>query len=105
MTRPDSTIDWSSTNEEIVTEVVLDLRNVNPEDLGVELLIAIVNEKGAYRIEEKCELEVVAREGGLTTYRAAMVPATAGFYQVALRAYAKNPLLPHRQDFELVRWL
>ena len=84
---------------------MLDLRNLDPSNVGVELLIASVNEKGAFHIEEKCELEVVSRDGGKATYRAATVPSTAGFYQVAVRVYAKNPELPHRQDFELVRWL
>ena len=42
---------------------------------------------------------------GVATYRASIVPEVAGMYESAARLYAKNPDLPHRQDFELVKWL
>ena len=104
--RPESTIEWAKNAEEACcAEVVLNLRGVKPEEIGIELLFASINRKGAYHIEEKCELEVVSSDPGRTIYRASMLPSTAGTYQVALRMYAKNALLPHRQDFELVKWL
>ena len=28
-----------------------------------------------------------------------------GMYQIGVRLYAKNALLPHRMDFPLVKWL
>ena len=105
--RPDSTIDWETKEDSgaCLAEVVLNLRNVKPEEIGIELLIASINRKGNYHIDEKCELQVVSNEPGRTVYSASMQPSRAGFYQVALRMYAKHPLMPHRQDFELVRWL
>ena len=105
VTRPDSIINQVSTDGNFEAEVVLGLRNIKPEDIGVEILVASVNEKGQYHIEEKCELAVVSSEADKTVYRANLVPAMAGFYQMAVRMYAKNDLLPHRQDFELVKWL
>ncbi|MBQ1938217.1 MAG: alpha-glucan family phosphorylase, partial [Bacteroidales bacterium] len=105
VTRPDSIINQVSTDGNFEAEVVLGLRNIKPEDIGVEILVASVNEKGQYHIEEKCELAVVSSEADKTVYRATLVPAMAGFYQMAVRMYAKNDLLPHRQDFELVKWL
>ena len=42
---------------------------------------------------------------GVAKYQTAIVPDKTGMYQVATRMYAKNPLMPHRQDFELVKWL
>jgi phosphorylase/glycogen(starch) synthase len=105
VSRPDSIINQVSTDGNFEAEVVLGLRNIKPEDIGVEMLVASVNEKGQYHIEEKCELAVVSSEADKTVYRATLVPAMAGFYQMAVRMYAKNDLLPHRQDFELVKWL
>ena len=105
VSRPDSIINQISTDGHFDAEVVLGLRNIKPEDIGVEILVASVNEKGQYHIEEKCELAVVSSEADKTVYRATLVPAMAGFYQMAVRMYAKNDLLPHRQDFELVKWL
>ena len=105
VSRPDSIINQISTDGHFDAEVVLGLRNIKPEDIGVEILVASVNEKGQYHIEEKCALNVVSSEADKTVYRATLVPAMAGFYQLAVRMYAKNDLLPHRQDFELVKWL
>ena len=34
-----------------------------------------------------------------------IVPDRSGQFSIAGRFYAKNPELPHRQDFDLVRWL
>jgi phosphorylase/glycogen(starch) synthase len=38
-------------------------------------------------------------------YTADIMPEKTGVYQVGRRIYAKNPLLPHRQDFECVKRL
>jgi phosphorylase/glycogen(starch) synthase len=50
-------------------------------------------------------LQPVSFEDGVATYRASVLPDRTGMYEVATRIYAKHPLLPHRQDFELVKWL
>ena len=42
---------------------------------------------------------------GVATYTLDLMPDKTGAYQVGLRAFAKNALLPHRQDFECVKWL
>ena len=34
-----------------------------------------------------------------------VLPEISGTYETAVRIFAKNPDLPHRQDFELVKWL
>lgn len=86
-------------------EVVLDLGDLLPEDIGVEILFATSDEKQRLHIQEKIEFEVASFEDGVATYRTSILPDKTGMYQVATRMYAKNPLLPHRQDFELVRWL
>ena len=44
-------------------------------------------------------------EDGVARYEADIIPERTGMYQVATRIYPKNPALPHRQDFALVRWL
>ncbi len=61
--------------------------------------------KGKMHIADTCEFEVVSFKNGQATYHASVTPEKTGMYQVATRIYPKNPLLPHRQDFGLVRWL
>ncbi len=94
-----------SSENNMKVEVVLNLVDLSPEDIGVEMLFAVTDKKSRLHIQEKCELEVVSFADGVATYRASILPDKTGMYQVATRMYAKNPLLPHRQDFDLVKWL
>ena len=86
-------------------EVVLNLGDLSPEDIGVELILATTDRKQKLHIQERIEYEVVDFNDGIAKYRTSFVPDKTGMYQVASRMYAKNPAMPHRQDFELVKWL
>lgn len=103
-TQPDSSYTLSPTNE-LKAEVVLNIGDLNPEDIGVEMLFALSDNKGKLHIQDKCEFSVVESKDGVVTYQSSILPERTGMYQVATRIYPKNALLPHRQDFGLVRWL
>ena len=105
VTKPDSPHDDILLGKEFKSEVVLNIGDLNPDEIGVELLFATSDSKGKLHIRTVCTYEPVECNDGVVKYQAALLPDTAGLYQVAARIYAKNPLLPHRQDFELVRWL
>ncbi len=97
--------DSVSLGKEFKAEVVLSIADLKPEDIGVELLYATTDSKGKYHIQERYEFTPVDCHDDIAKYQATVLPERAGLYQVAVRIYAKNPLMPHRQDFELVRWL
>ncbi len=78
---------------------------VNPEDIGVEILLAEYNKKGRLIIKEVFEYKLRDCVNGIATYVCKIVPDKTGAYQIAGRMYAKHKSLPHRQDFELVKWL
>ncbi len=103
-TQPDSTYELRS-NSELTAEVVLNIGDLNPEDIGVETLFAISDRKGKLHIQGTREFEVAESKDGVVIYRTLIHPERTGMYQFATRIYPKNPLLPHRQDFGLVRWL
>lgn len=103
-TQPDSSYTLSPTNE-LKAEVVLNIGDLSPEDIGVEMLFALSDNKGKLHIQDKCEFTVVDSKDGVVTYQSSILPERTGMYQVATRIYPKNALLPHRQDFGLVRWL
>ncbi len=103
--KPDSTYDNIALGKEFTSEVVLSIGDLQPEDVGVELLFATADSKGKLHIQERFDFSPVEYNDGVAKYQAIILPETTGQYQVAGRIYAKNPLLPHRQDFELVRWL
>ena len=94
-----------STKNEMRSEVILDLGSLKPEDVGVEMLFTSSDEKGKLHIQEVCEFKLENFENGIATYRSSILPERTGMYQVGTRIYPKNPLLPHRQDFPLVKWL
>ena len=103
-TQPDASYVLSQDNM-LKSEVVLDLGRLKPEDVGVEILFTSSDAKGELHIQEVAELELVAFEKGIATFRTEILPEHTGMYQVAKRVFPKNPLLPHRQDFPLVKWL
>ena len=87
------------------SEVSLDLGRLRPEDIGVEVIFTTQDAKGEQHIQGVEELKMVSYENGVATYRTEVLPEHTGMYQVAKRVFPKNPLLPHRQDFPLVKWL
>ena len=86
-------------------EVVLNIGDLRPEDIGVEMLFCTTDRKGRLHIQDKTEFDVVEFSDSVAKYRTSILPERTGMYQVATRIYAKNPQLPHRQDFALVKWL
>ena len=50
------------------------------------------------------QLERTQVDGSQVTYTLNYMPDEAGMFDVALRIYPSNPLLPHRMDFALVKW-
>ena len=102
---PDSNSEDVALGNEFKAEVVLNIGNLEPEEIGVEVLFAAADTKGKLHIQERYEFTPVESKDGQAKYVAAINPDRSGLYQVAGRIYAKNAKLPHRQDFELVRWL
>ncbi len=103
-TRPEASYTLSSKNP-LTSEVVLNLGAILPEEVGVEMLFVTSDAKGKLHIQEKCSFELVESGVGFAKFQASILPERTGMYQVATRVYPKNDLLPHRQDFALVKWL
>ncbi|MBO4605436.1 MAG: alpha-glucan family phosphorylase [Bacteroidales bacterium] len=86
-------------------EVVIDMGRIKPEYIGVEMLFTSTDGKGKHHIQEVAPFELVSFENGIATFRVTVLPERTGMYQVGTRIYPKNDLLPHRQDFPVVKWL
>lgn len=104
-TKPDNVRQSLALGKEYVCELKVNIGDLNPEDIGVEILIADQNAKGEYRIRDIFPFHLESFDDGIALYKAQIIPDFTGMYQVAGRMFAKNAALPHRQDFELVRWL
>ena len=94
-----------SPENELKAEVVLNIGDLKPEDIGVEMLFTTSDRKGRLHLRNLFEFELVDFNDGVATFQASILPEVTGLYQVATRVYPKNAELPHRQDFPLVKWL
>ena len=103
-TEPQTSYDLTL-NKMFHSEIVLQLGDLRPEDVGVEVVFAQTDVRGRLHIADIQEFQVVSFNDGVCKYEVNVLPEKTGAYQVGSRIFAKNPLLPHRQDFECVKWL
>lgn len=87
-------------------EVVVNCDRLSAEDIGVEVVVAeqIVDGK-KIKLVNTFEFELASVAGNIATFRLASMPDNSGSFDVAIRVFAKNPKLPHRMDFALVKWV
>jgi phosphorylase/glycogen(starch) synthase len=86
-------------------EVKLDIANLLPEDIGVELVVAkqMVGQQAPEVVLTE-QLSLINSEGSQATYALDLAPNRTGAFDIALRVYPKNEKLPYRMDFALVKW-
>lgn len=102
VSKPDSN---TALQNEFHSEIVLKINKLQPEDIGVEVLFATTDAKGAMHIQQAIQYQCEEFKDFIAKYVADIRPDHSGAYQVAVRMYPKNKLLASRQDFDLVRWL
>ena len=79
--------------------------DLDARDIGVELVLSKLDRKGVHRKEGSLAFTLVESKDGVALYEANFVAHHTGAFEFAVRVFAYNDLLPHRQDFELVKWL
>ncbi|MDR3328958.1 MAG: alpha-glucan family phosphorylase, partial [Prevotellaceae bacterium] len=87
------------------SEVRLDIGTLDPAEVGVELVIAEQDHSGKKKITGTFEYACTQQVGSSATYTLNIQMEKPGIIFTGVRLYAKNPSLPHRQDFALVRWI
>lgn len=83
-------------------EVVIDLKGLSEEDLGVELVFAL---QGGQKIIDIKELKLSKKVDTMAFYEINFELKKPGTYDYGIRLYPKNKELPHRQDFAYLRWV
>ena len=86
-------------------EVTLDVANLSPEDIGVELVVAkpTIGSEAA-NVDYSLPLVRQKVDGNRVTYALDYTPRRTGMFDLALRVFPHNDKLPHRMDFALVKW-
>ena len=103
--RPTDSNDQPMLGKERVFRLELFIGDINPHDIGVELVWAEQDRKGVFHVRKCFTFDYESGGDGTARYVCRLLPTATGVYYLTVRVFAKNDLLPHRQDLELVRWL
>lgn len=83
-------------------EVVLDIKNMDINDVGVEMVIMY---QDCTKLLERKELKFVKNVNSMAFFEIDFKLDHPGSYDYGVRLFAKHADLPHRQDLPLLRWI
>ncbi|MDR0437359.1 MAG: alpha-glucan family phosphorylase, partial [Bacteroidales bacterium] len=90
--------------DDFKAELVMDLKELNPEDIGVELIYGQKKNDVVEKLLGVYKLKLTKTDGSIATFHLSFPATTSGVYDFAFRIFPTHPLLPHRQDFNLIKW-
>jgi len=85
-------------------KITLDLNGLSPEEVGVEIVFSKKQEEKDIFVEKQ-EFVAECSEGNYCTYKLDLTILNPGSYNYGIRVFPKNPLLPHRFDFQYLLWI
>jgi alpha-glucan phosphorylase-like protein len=85
--------------------VKLDIDGLEPDDIGVELIVTRKKTDPDHEFVYKKEFTRVKVEGQEVTYKLKSIPTQPGNFLMGIRIFPSSNLLPHRQDFSYMRWI
>jgi phosphorylase/glycogen(starch) synthase len=87
-----------------VAELILNLGDIAPDDVMVEMISGQKVNDQMVEPQQIRELHLTKVDGNLSHFLIEVETSLAGVFDFAFRITPKNPLLPHRMDFNLVKW-
>jgi glycogen phosphorylase/synthase len=101
---PNSTDKPLHIGEIFTAEVIIDTNELSPDDVGIELLLGQkVNDEVKSLLQVQL-LTLVNTNNSQATFRTEIPMIKAGVYDFAFRIFPHKDFLPHRMDFNLVKW-
>jgi len=91
--------------EEYPALVTIDLKALKPEDVGVEMVITENGKDSVPSLVECLQFETDSINGSVIKYKLNLHLMNAGAFGYAIRIYPKHKELPHRQDFQYLKWI
>jgi len=89
-------------------ECRLDIRlgNLNPKDVKIELVFVTPEDHGKRsKLEFKVPFVFEVEHNGIYTFVASKMAQRIGMWDCAVRVIPSHELLPHDQDFNIVKWI
>jgi phosphorylase/glycogen(starch) synthase len=101
---PDATNEELKLGDIFKAELVLSLGDIAPDDIMIEMVSGQKVNDQMVEPQAIRELSLTKVDGNLAHFTLEVETALAGVFDFAFRITPKNPLLPHRMDFNLVKW-
>ncbi len=103
---PDTILKPYISGERFSGTVVLDLKELHEENIGVEMVFTDTKHEDKLVISDEVkELKLEKKEGSLAYYTTEFHLSKPGVYDYGLRIFPKNDKLAHRQDFPILKWI
>ena len=102
---PDSTQRPLVFGETFRAQIVLDISELSPDDIGIEVLFGKKVNDEVTNPQVMQEMKIERTEKNIVTFTCDIPFDQAGVYDYVFRLFPKNEFLPHRQDFNLVKWI
>ena len=101
---PDATNEELKLGDIFKAELILSLGDIAPDDIMIEMVSGQRTNDQMVEPQSIRELHLTKVDGNLAHFAIEVETALAGVFDFAFRITPKNPLLPHRMDFNLVKW-
>ena len=102
---PDSSLRSLTFGDVIIAEITLKTPGLDRGDVGVEIVFGGKDKNGNDKVMQVEQLQLVDAGEGWARYYINLPLNKAGIFDYTFRIYPTNDLLPHRQDFALVKWI
>lgn len=102
---PDSSKKPLRLGQNFVAEVVLNVNELSAHNVGLEILFGQKDNDEVKKLTFVEEMAVIGVNGNIVTFFIEIPTLQAGVFDFAFRLFPKHPLLPHRQDFNLIKWI
>jgi phosphorylase/glycogen(starch) synthase len=101
---PNPTNEVLNLGDLFVAELILNLGDIAPDDIMIEMILGQKVNDSMVEPQSIFELHLTQVDGNLAHYTIEVETPLAGVFDFAFRITPKNSLLPHRMDFNLVKW-
>ncbi|MFA5973517.1 MAG: alpha-glucan family phosphorylase [Lentimicrobiaceae bacterium] len=88
-----------------VAELILNLGDIAPDDIMAEMISGQKTNDNMIEPQAIREMQLAKVDGNAAHFTIEIETSLAGVFDFAFRLTPKNPLLPHRMDFNLVKWV
>ena len=97
----DKNTETLDTGTEYNGEVILDLNEINPKYVGVELVIT----EGMKELVNVYRFNLVSNQAGKAVFQVKVLNDRPGTFNYGIRVFPVHDFLPHRQDFGVLKWI